>query len=447
MSKLKVDIYSIYILFCSSLIFLSLIGHFNGTLFYDSQIQIIIINILFILAAINASNNNIFLKFFLFYFFIFFIFNIYSFSLEGYDPIFIEKKQNISDVNHSLNILIVHFITLYFLIDYFFKDSFYSLKNFKLDKPEIVSLIYACLIFMLFEFLILFLIQKNIVNFSLIKILSVLFSIEKPLIVISSITLIFWNKLTTYLKLICSLIIFLSIYSDFMQGSKSSLFFMMLIVFICIFRKNGEIELNLKKILIICFGTIIALILYYYSSKTNKLIAVNIVDIQNFILSFFNRIGFLDFYLEKNNGYIYKELFTLEYNLKAFLDKITPGFDPYGIPLIKNQFHFLLNNDGFYYSGVVSEQSTVFALFNRVFGELFFVFYFLILLLFNKFYYQFNFISNTKKIIVQILVLIIFYEFLNGFGVDQILMISLYYIIFTCSLFLTSNLLKTLISK
>jgi hypothetical protein len=447
MSKVKININLIYILFCSTLIFLSLIGHFNGTLLYDSKIQIIIINILFILAVINTSNNNIFLKFFLFYFFIFYIFNIYSFSLVGYDPIFIEKKQDILEVNHSLSILILHFITLYFLINYFFKDSFQSLKNFKLDKPEIVSLIYACLIFMLFEFLIMFLIQKNIVNFSLIKILAVLFSIDKTLIVISSISIIFWDKITTYLKFICSSIIFFSIYSDFMNGSKSSLFFVMLIVFICIFRIKGKIELNLKQILLIFFSTIIALLLYYYSSKTNTLVAVNFVDIKNFILSFFNRIGFLDFFLEKNNGYIYKELFTIEYNLKAFLDKITPGFDPYGIPLIKNQFHFLLNNDGLYYSGVVSEQSTVFALYNRIFGELYFIFYFLILFLFNKFYFQFNFISNTKKIIIQILVLIIFYEFLNGFGVDQILMISLYYIIFIYSLFLTSNLLKTLISK
>ena len=31
---------------------------------------------------------------------------------------------------------------------------------------------------------------------------------------------------------------------------------------------------------------------------------------------------------------------NLKYNLKAYLDKITPGFDPYGIPLMKNQLHF-----------------------------------------------------------------------------------------------------------
>ena len=40
---------------------------------------------------------------------------------------------------------------------------------------------------------------------------------------------------------------------------------------------------------------------------------------------------------------------SLEYNLKnSFVDKITPGFDPYGIPLMKNQLHYLWH----YYEGI-----------------------------------------------------------------------------------------------
>ena len=63
---------------------------------------------------------------------------------------------------------------------------------------------------------------------------------------------------------------------------------------------------------------------------------------------------------------------NLKYNLKAYLDKITPGFDPYGIPLMKNQLHFLWHYfENIYYRGVVSEQSTLFALSNRIFNNYF----------------------------------------------------------------------------
>ena len=47
--------------------------------------------------------------------------------------------------------------------------------------------------------------------------------------------------------------------------------------------------------------------------------------------SFTIRIGFFEFYLDKNNSNAYLETMNLKYNLKAYLDKITPGFDPYGI--------------------------------------------------------------------------------------------------------------------
>ena len=91
-------------------------------------------------------------------------------------------------------------------------------------------------------------------------------------------------------------------------------------------------------------------------------------DVMSLLYSFTIRIGFFEFYLDKNNSNAYLEVMNLKYNLKAYLDKITPGFDPYGIPLMKNQLHFLWHYfENIYYRGVVSEQSTLFAISNRIF--------------------------------------------------------------------------------
>tara|TARA_B100000795_G_scaffold220891_1_gene175460 strand:+ start:337 stop:1059 length:723 start_codon:yes stop_codon:yes gene_type:complete len=239
-------------------------------------------------------------------------------------------------------------------------------------------------------------------------------------------------------------------YYDYIQGSKSSIFFLILVSITCVFYIKDKIIIESDLILKFTFVFLVALAAFYLTNNIQYLFSLNTFNfnyIYTFFVSFFNRIGFLDYFLEKNVNYIYSELFDINYNLKSFLDKITPGFDPYGIPLMKNQMHYLAHNDELSYSGVVSEQSTVFALFNRMFEKFYFVLYFLVLLIFNKFYYGFNFLSKEKKIISQIFILLIFYEFLNGFGFDQFLMISLYYFIFVVSLFLLASFFKIFIKE
>ena len=57
-------------------------------------------------------------------------------------------------------------------------------------------------------------------------------------------------------------------------------------------------------------------------------------DVMSLLYSFTIRIGFFEFIWIKIIQMLI-EVMNLKYNLKAYLDKITPGFDPYGIPLIK----------------------------------------------------------------------------------------------------------------
>ena len=163
-------------------------------------------------------------------------------------------------------------------------------------------------------------------------------------------------------------------------------------------------------------------------------------DLINIFFSFIYRISFFEFYLDKNSLEVYENVISLSYNLKAFIDKITPSFDIYGYALMKNQLHYLFHYfDGTDYSGVVSEQSTLFAISNRIFGYYFIFYYVSVLYLFKFFYSKIHFLSADKKIIIQVSTFVLFINWLDGFGLDQFLMITFYYAIFLFILFFISN--------
>ena len=135
-----------------------------------------------------------------------------------------------------------------------------------------------------------------------------------------------------------------------------------------------EIYLNIKVIFAASLLFFISTLAYFFA--LNTLVEIkNIDDLIVFFFSFARRLAFFEFYLDKNNLTLYNDVMSLEYNLKSFVDKITPGFDPYGIPLMKNQLHYLWHYyEGIEYLGTVSEQSTLFAISNRVFGYYFIFF-------------------------------------------------------------------------
>ena len=237
-------------------------------------------------------------------------------------------------------------------------------------------------------------------NYSFIAILSVVLSLDKILIIATAILFIFWDKLNLSFKAICLSIILICTTADFLNNSKSSIFYLFLIIIICFFYLKEEIYLNIKVILVsILF--FISTLAYFFA--LNTLVEIkNIDDLIVFFFSFARRLAFFEFYLDKNNLTLYNDVMSLEYNLKSFVDKITPGFDPYGIPLMKNQLHYLWHYyEGIEYLGTVSEQSTLFAISNRVFGYYFIFYYLVVLYLFKYLFYNLDFLSKELKVICQ----------------------------------------------
>ena len=134
MSKIKINLNHIYILIIIFFITSVLLGHNSNSYLFDSNVEIIILNLLFLLGVINASKENVFLRFYLFYFFVFYILNIYLVSTSNYDSFFVKKYGQISDVSTSINVLSLHFISLFMVIRFAFKS------NQTIDKNKITSL-------------------------------------------------------------------------------------------------------------------------------------------------------------------------------------------------------------------------------------------------------------------------------------------------------------------
>ena len=429
----QIKLNTVYIILCLFFIISVIAGHNNNSFLYGSNLEVIILNLVFIFAILNTHKNNIFLKLYFLYFFIYLI-NIYLIPFEGHKSHAIARNVPLLNINRDINLLSLHFLVLFFLIKIIFQKNFKFVTS-NLDGKNFKYIITSNLFLIATSLISLFLITNLNLNYSIIAIISVVLSLDKILLVATALLIIFWKKLNLSLKTVCLSMILICITVDFLNNSKSSIFYLFLIIIICFFYLKEEIYLNLRVILAASFLFLISTLAYFFALNTTIEIQ-NINDLIIFFYSLASRLAFFEFYLDKNNLTIYNDVMSLGYNLKSFLDKITPGFDPYGIPLMKNQLHYLWHYyDGIDYSGAVSEQSTLFAISNRVFGYYFFLYYLFVLYLFKYLYYISDFLSVELKILFQITIFYLFITWLDGFGIDYFLMIIFYYSIFLFILF------------
>ena len=109
----------IYIISAVLFSVLVIFGYNKNSYLFNSGVEIIILNLIFIFVVINSHKDNIFLKFYIFYFYIFYLLNIFIVCLPGYDSYFILKEGSIFQVNKSINTLSLHFFLYLFQLDLF----------------------------------------------------------------------------------------------------------------------------------------------------------------------------------------------------------------------------------------------------------------------------------------------------------------------------------------
>tara|TARA_B100000989_G_scaffold207836_1_gene157537 strand:- start:2946 stop:4436 length:1491 start_codon:yes stop_codon:yes gene_type:complete len=150
----------------------------------------------------------------------------------------------------------------------------------------------------------------------------------------------------------------------------------------------------------------------------------------NYLTGVLDRISYLDFYFINMS---HKDLITKNINLfyyfKSTVDKFSPGFDFYGVPLIKNLLYSIIYGPSPFISN--SLQFTLFAE-NLIIFEYYYIIVVALSLLIFRFFLNLikKFNSNSIKILFIIFLVQVYWLFLNGYGYDYLLVKSVYLTIF-----------------
>tara|TARA_B100000989_G_C19520130_1_gene463750 strand:+ start:463 stop:2031 length:1569 start_codon:yes stop_codon:yes gene_type:complete len=477
----------------------SKIGDFENP--YSSSVNELISLILVFLVTVYAQNfrDNIFLKILIFFFFVFFIFRIPFSILAVENTIFFDRQISAKQLELSILNLIIQYLFLFISV-FLINPKISQTKNLIINS-DLINLLFNSLIILII-FNLIFNTFGDVSYFSYKKYLTVLnniFNSFRLCLIFTILTIIvqkYANKPSQfYLKILIFYSLF--IFDSILTASRAGFFYIVLLLFI-LFLYN--FSLNKIKIKYLIISPILILILFlnfsistsFKAYKTYKSIdkpykeKMHIIDnsvapltgivfesdkdwfIRFYKRNFFGnfqgiseRIGYLDFYIEKNSNFekYYKDKINLNYYYKPVIDRLSPGFDIFNVPfaskILQDQYNYKLSledsNKIYFPQATNSEQITIFAESQALFGYSSIIYYCSIFLVLNLFFY---FTKNIKILLKDLLygvVLISYFEWLTCFGLDMFVVLTLYQIIsliviyYMCLLYLFLK--KNLIQK
>ena len=439
-------------------------------IFEFAKYELILFVLVFILSIyLESMRENIFLKILIVHCFIFYIIAIPYSIFNSDDNILYKRNINSSQLPDSILILCYQYFVLFFSIYLINPTINFSLKKTKLNE---INFLLNLLIFLSIANLTFNTFGKIDYN-SYLKFFAIFFNIFNSSRIVFTFTvlifLVYVSKNKIY-NLPPKTILFYAIYliDTSIAGSRSSIFFLVLILILCCVYYLNFKNLKISNLLVIFMLGFISTIGFYISTiiRGYKYLHAYGTDISimkeynNFydflknwllhnqfeiILALMDRISYFDFYLEKLINFKYYEQFiNLSYYYKPLLDRITPGFDLYNVPLaskiIQESFYkqfFKENNLGIFKPTITnSEQITIFAESHILFG-FYSIFYYLIIFYLLKI--LLNFLTKINNyVFLQVLnmtILLLFFDWVTGFGMDFAIMLTLYHLIFLLFIF------------
>ena len=290
----------------------------------------------------------------------------------------------------------------------------------------------------------------NYENYS--KYLAILFNIfnSKRLSIVFT-TLIFFvlirdYKIKNFKYLV---IIFFIIYifdTIYLAGSRSAILHLCLLLYLLSLYYLKLEKISLKLIILSILFLPIILISFFLSTvfKALKMKEIRHTFVHQDPIEFFkyiseeffsiifiggtDRIAYLNFYIEKlSNKRMYENIINFNYYFKSFIDRVTPGIDFFNVPLAAKDMQRSFSNKAFE-EGLLSEpwnlrvtnseQITIFAETQILYGYFsifFYLIFFFILKITSKLF------DNSNAIYQQLIntfILILFFDWLTGFGLD-----------------------------
>lgn len=280
------------------------------------------------------------------------------------------------------------------------------------------------------------------------------------LLFITGFLVVYFKKISLYTKSILILLIFLNILLSLSCGSRSDILYLSLSVFLFLLAtENFEIELTFRRLTIFLIFISLSVLFFSAGSYTRHFGCRQIVitdsvvyspelkiskayhntftkSFDNFsyhnsgaLISLSTRLAFLDYgYDIYANSAKYKNIINIKSYYKSIVDNLlTPGFDIFDQPKIKNTIPFAYNADGRIQPNKLYVAKNYSSDMMTIYGEFFlFLNYFsystfvIVSLVLNKIYYSLR--RNTfTSILASYFILNIFFDLVIGFGIDDLI--------------------------
>ncbi len=277
-------------------------------------------------------------------------------------------------------------------------------------------------------------------------ILKTIFTVNNVLMLIFvSSLMVEMDVLRKYKYAVGGVVIF-ALFPSIHEGSKSGLLQAMLLVYFAMLVVRGPLVFRLRGLFVTSvFG--IGSFFLFFVGKVMRVFYVNNfefsphrflfffdnffvkqMNMSDVINAFSYRIGFLDFFIQKISNPVYEPYVNFTYYFKAIVDKMTPGFDVFGIPFASRAIYSAYNGPSV---GVLnSEVITVFGEGYLLLGFFSFLLYLALLLLMEWTFKHFNASSGAAFGLFYIYITYSFYWWLTGSGLDMLIALMVYQGIF-----------------
>ena len=241
-------------------------------------------------------------------------------------------------------------------------------------------------------------------------------------------------------------VVLFALFPSIHEGSKSGLLQAMLLVYFAMLVMRGPLVFRLRGLLVTGAIGIFTFFLFFIG-KVIRVFSVNNYEfdphrfwfffnkffveqmsVSDVLNAFSYRIGYLDFFIQKISNPVYEPYVNFMYYSKALIDKMTPGFDVFGVPFASRAIYSAYNGPSV---GVLnSEVITVFGESYLLFGFFSFLLYLAILLLIKWAFLHFKASSGAAFGLFYMYIIFSFYWWLTGSGLDMLVALMIYQGIF-----------------
>ena len=334
----------------------------NGSFLYGSEGQVyLLLSVTYFSLMLNTRLKSEFLEILNVIFVVFYIFRIPFIFIPGSGSDVILRSVDIAEIDWYILLLSFQYLSLVLCI--FIINPRFPRLSF--DKP-ISEFVYSRVIFassiiilsnVIMTFLTFDIYFQNLSNFT--AILKTIFTIKSASMVIMVSSIIVEKTIFQKYKYLVFFILLAGLAEITLQGGKSGLLQMILVLYLIVLVLKGTISFRFKGLIVLAFVAILSIMLYLVAAlvRNHHVMQTSVGGFTNqMVLQLFEksnymdwinaisyRLGYFDFYIERVSNPIYEPYVSFSYYFKSVSDKLSPGFDFFNVPFMSralyNAFH------------------------------------------------------------------------------------------------------------